>query len=85
MRQESDISLERLASTMHSLDNSGGGGGGGGSGEAGGDGGDGGDIRMHMHWSDAFIFAACAGMMGALSMLLAGCASKTIILAFKGA
>lgn len=39
--------------------------------------------NLNNSWTDAFIFAVCAGMIGALSMLLAGCASKTIIMAFK--
>jgi hypothetical protein len=38
----------------------------------------------HMHWGDSYVYAACSGCIGALSVLLASCASKTLILAFQG-
>ena len=36
-------------------------------------------------YSDAFIYAACSGVMGAGSIIFAGCTSKTIVAALDGA
>jgi len=35
-------------------------------------------------WTDAYTYAACAGAIGACSVILAGCTSKTLIMAFDG-
>ena len=36
------------------------------------------------HWADPYIFAACAGAIGALSVLFAGCVSKLVVVSFRG-
>ena len=45
---------------------------------------DGTGSKMYLSWVDAFTFAACAGGAGALSVVLAGCASKVLIISIKG-
>ena len=35
-------------------------------------------------WTDAYVYAATAGTVGACSVILAGCTSKTLIAAFEG-
>jgi hypothetical protein len=35
-------------------------------------------------WTDAYTYAACAGAIGACSVILAGCTSKTLVMAFDG-
>jgi hypothetical protein len=37
-----------------------------------------------VHWMDQYIFSACSGTVGALSILFAGCASKMLIAAING-
>eukprot|EP00658_Telonema_sp_P-2_P073185 TRINITY_DN6223_c0_g1_i1.p1 TRINITY_DN6223_c0_g1~~TRINITY_DN6223_c0_g1_i1.p1 ORF type:complete len:336 (+),score=85.43 TRINITY_DN6223_c0_g1_i1:95-1102(+) len=36
------------------------------------------------HWSDPYIFAACSGAIGALSVLFAGCVSKLLVTTLSG-
>lgn len=37
-----------------------------------------------MHWVDQYLFAICSGVIGALSVLFAGCASKVIVESLGG-
>jgi multidrug transporter EmrE-like cation transporter len=42
------------------------------------------DAEKYTSWSDSYIYATAAGVVGALSVLLAGLASKTLLMAFRG-
>lgn len=42
------------------------------------------DGKEYLKWVDAFSYAAVAGVVGAISILLAGLTSKTVFMAFAG-
>merc|ERR550514_2311593 len=38
----------------------------------------------YRHWKDAYIYAACSGAIGSVSVLLGGLTSKILVMAFNG-